>query len=59
MRSLSFQNVVYVYVPKQADLGKACGVSRNIVSASILRDPDGALHEKVQKIKDKVEAIVE
>jgi len=46
-------------VPKQADLGKACGVSRNIVAASILRDPEGALHEKVQRLKDKIEAIVE
>merc|ERR1719382_2329555 len=53
------KNVVYVYVPKQADLGRACGVSRNIVAATILRDPEGALHEKVQKLKDKVEAIVE
>ena len=51
--------MIYVYVPKQADLGRACGVSRNIVAATILRDPDGALHEKVQKLKDKVEAIVE
>ena len=53
------QNVVYVYVPKQADLGRACGVSRNIVASTILRDPDGALHDKVQKLKDKIEAIVE
>ena len=57
--SLSYQNVVYVYVPKQADLGRACGVSRNIVASTILRDPDGALHDKVQKLKDKIESIVE
>merc|ERR1711957_171775 len=25
------KNVPYVYVPKQADLGRACGVSRNII----------------------------
>ena len=31
------KNVPYVYVPKQADLGRACGVSRNIVAAVILR----------------------
>merc|ERR1719362_962502 len=53
------KNVVYVYVPKQADLGRACGVSRNIVASSILRDPDGAMHEKVQKLKGKIESIVE
>jgi U4/U6 small nuclear ribonucleoprotein SNU13 len=30
------KNVPYVYVSKQADLGRACGVSRNIVAACIL-----------------------
>jgi U4/U6 small nuclear ribonucleoprotein SNU13 len=30
------KNVPYVYVPKQADLGRACGVSRNIIAAVIL-----------------------
>jgi len=34
------KNVPYVYVPKQADLGRACGVSRNIVAAVILHHPD-------------------
>ena len=54
-----FQNVVYVYVPKQADLGRACGVSRNIVAATVLRDPDGPLADKIQKLQDKIESIVE
>ena len=30
------KNVPYVYVGKQSDLGRACGVSRNIVAACIL-----------------------
>jgi U4/U6 small nuclear ribonucleoprotein SNU13 len=37
------KNVPYVYVPKQADLGRACGVSRNIVAAVILHHPDSQL----------------
>jgi len=53
------KNVVYVYVPKQADLGRACGVSRNIVAATILRDPEGPLADKIQKLQDKIESIVE
>ena len=46
-------------MPKQADLGRACGVSRNIVASTILRDPESAIHDKIQKLKDKIEAIVE
>ena len=37
------KNVPYVYVGKQADLGKACGVSRNIVAACILHNPESQL----------------
>lgn len=37
------KNVPYVYVPKQADLGRACGVSRNIVAAVLLHHPDSQL----------------
>ena len=51
----SFQNVPYVYVAKQADLGRACGVSRNIVACTILRNPDGALASKINTMKDRVD----
>ena len=30
------KNVPYVYVSKQSDLGRACGVSRNIIATAIL-----------------------
>ena len=52
------QNVPYVYVGKQADLGRACGVSRNIVAATILRNPDSALASKINTMKDKVEQLL-
>jgi U4/U6 small nuclear ribonucleoprotein SNU13 len=49
------KNVSYIYVPKQADLGRACGVSRNIVAVSIIRNPDSSIFNKIQEVKDKVE----
>ena len=49
------KNVPYVYVPKQSDLGRACGVSRNIVAAVILRHPDSQLQPQINEMKDKVE----
>jgi len=52
------KNVPYVYVAKQADLGRACGVSRNIVACTILRNPGGGLESKVKEMKDKVEQLL-
>ena len=34
------KNVPYVYVGKQADLGRACGVSRNIIAVAVLAGDD-------------------
>jgi hypothetical protein len=50
--------VPYVYVGKQADLGRACGVSRNIVAACILKVPESGLQAKVNEMKDKVEQLL-
>ena len=52
------KNVPYVYVPKQADLGRACGVSRNIVAAVILHHPDSQLQGQINEMKDKVEQLL-
>lgn len=49
------KNVPYVYVPKQSDLGRACGVSRNIVAAVILHHQDSHLQAQINEMKDKVE----
>ena len=52
------KNVPYVYVPKQADLGRACGVSRNIVAAVILHHPDSQLQTQINEMKDRVEQLL-
>lgn len=52
------KNVPYVYVPKQADLGRACGVSRNIVACVILHHPDSQLQSVINEMKDKVEQLL-
>ena len=52
------KNVPYVYVGKQADLGRACGVSRNIVAACILHHPDSQLQSQINEMKDKVEQLL-
>jgi len=52
------KNVPYVYVPKQADLGRACGVSRNIVAACILKNPNSNLSNQINEMKDRVEQLL-
>lgn len=52
------KNVPYVYVGKQADLGRACGVSRNIIAVAILAQPDGPINSQVKEMKDKVEQML-
>ena len=51
------QNVPYVYVPKQDELGRACGVSRNIVACAIL-NTETNLKSQVNEMKDKVEQLM-
>ena len=52
------KNVPYVYVSKQADLGRACGVSRNIIAVAILAQNDGPIAHTVKELKDKVEQLL-
>ena len=54
------KNVPYVYVKKQADLGKACGVSRNIIAVAILYKPGekSPIEDTVKDLKDRVEQLL-
>ena len=49
------KNVPYVYVAKQADLGRACGVSRNIIAVAIISTDGSSIASGVKELKDKVE----
>ena len=52
------KNVPYVYVGKQADLGRACGVSRNIIACAILAQNDGPISQPMQELKGKIELLL-
>merc|ERR1711935_1278799 len=52
------KNVPYVYVAKQADLGRACGVSRNIIAVAILQNNDGPIAATVKDMSNKVEQLL-
>ena len=51
------KNVPYVYVRNQSQLGKSCGVSRNIIAVAIVEN-DGPLAADVKRLKDRVEGLL-
>lgn len=52
------KNVPYVYVPSKTALGRACGVSRAVISASITTNEASDLMGQIRGLKDKVERLM-
>ncbi|KAK0515907.1 hypothetical protein JMJ35_001941 [Cladonia borealis] len=52
------KNVPYVYVPSKTALGRACGVSRAVISASITTNEASDLMSQIRTLKDKVERLM-
>ena len=52
------KNVPYVFVPSKVALGRACGVSRPVVSCSILTNEASQLAPQIQNIKTKIEQLL-
>ncbi|MCJ1313600.1 RNA binding protein snu13 [Agyrium rufum] len=52
------KNVPYVYVPSKTALGRACGVSRAVISASITTNDASDLMVQIRALKDKVERLM-
>lgn len=52
------KNVPYVYVPSKLALGRATGVSRPVIAASITTNEASDLMGQVRAVKDKVERLM-
>jgi U4/U6 small nuclear ribonucleoprotein SNU13 len=52
------KNVPYVFVPSRAALGRACGVSRSVISASILSNEQSPIKNQLQTLKDQIEKLL-
>ncbi|KAL2220815.1 putative snRNP and snoRNP protein [Thermoascus aurantiacus ATCC 26904] len=52
------KNVPYVYVNSKTALGRACGVSRAVIAASITTNPASDLMNQIRAMKDKVERLM-
>ncbi|KAF4485793.1 13 kDa ribonucleoprotein-associated protein [Colletotrichum fructicola Nara gc5] len=51
------KNVPYVYVKSKTALGRACGVSRAVIAASITSNEGSELAGPIRALKDKVERL--
>lgn len=51
------KNVPYVYVPSKLALGRACGVSRSVIAASITTNEASDLANTIRTLKEKVERL--
>ena len=47
-----------VYVPSKMALGRACGVSRAVISCSITTNEASDLMSQIRALKDKVERLM-
>lgn len=52
------KNVPYVFVPSKAALGRACGVSRPVISASVTTNEGSQLKSQIQSLKLAIEKLL-
>lgn len=52
------QNVSYVFVASKAALGRACGVSRPVIAASVTTNENKELSSLIQTIKRSIDKLM-
>jgi len=52
------KNVPYVFVPSKIALGRACGVSRPVIAASITTNAESQLKPQILKMKEAIEKLL-
>lgn len=52
------KNVPYVFVPSKIALGRACGVTRPVISCSITTNEASQLKEHIRNIRDRIEQLL-
>lgn len=52
------KNVPYVFVPNKTALGRACGVSRPVIAASVTCNHGSELKSQIDNVKSQIERLV-
>jgi U4/U6 small nuclear ribonucleoprotein SNU13 len=56
--SVLLQNVPYVFVPSKQALGRACGVSRPVIAASVTTKEGSQLDAQIRNLKLSIEKLL-
>ena len=57
-RCFALQNVPYVFVPSKVALGRACGVSRPVISCSVTSVEGSQLQTQIRSLKLAIEKLL-
>ncbi|KAJ7085822.1 50S ribosomal protein L30e-like protein [Mycena belliarum] len=52
------KNVPYIFVPSKAALGRACGVTRPVISASVTTSESKELSSQITTVKNAIEKLL-
>eukprot|EP00994_Dinema_validum_P004801 NODE_2871_length_631_cov_127.721649_g2389_i0.p1 GENE.NODE_2871_length_631_cov_127.721649_g2389_i0~~NODE_2871_length_631_cov_127.721649_g2389_i0.p1 ORF type:complete len:147 (+),score=56.11 NODE_2871_length_631_cov_127.721649_g2389_i0:55-441(+) len=52
------KNVPYVFVPSKAALGRACGVTRNVIACSILNAEGSQMKPRIDTARGEIEKLL-
>ncbi|KAJ6623472.1 50S ribosomal protein L30e-like protein [Mycena sp. CBHHK59/15] len=52
------KNVPYIFVPSKAALGRACGVTRPVISASVTTSESKELSSQILTVKNAIEKLL-
>lgn len=52
------KNVPYVFVPSKVALGRACGVSRPVIAASVTTNDASQIKNQIYQVKDQIERLL-
>jgi U4/U6 small nuclear ribonucleoprotein SNU13 len=54
----SLQNVQYIFIESKAALGRACGVTRPVIAASVTTNESRELQSQIQTIKKAIDRLM-
>eukprot|EP01115_Flamella_aegyptia_P011205 TRINITY_DN5143_c0_g1_i1.p1 TRINITY_DN5143_c0_g1~~TRINITY_DN5143_c0_g1_i1.p1 ORF type:complete len:129 (-),score=64.95 TRINITY_DN5143_c0_g1_i1:121-507(-) len=52
------KNVPYVFVPSKKALGRACGITRPVISAAVIANEGSNLKSQIQNMKDAIDKLL-
>ena len=58
LNSFSYKNVPYVFVESKAALGRACGVTRPVIAASVTTNEQRELQSQIQTVKKAIDKLM-